>query len=228
MQMFVLLLTMISSVFATDYFCPIEANGWTLVDNQTGQIYQWNWNSKTNEFNRDLPVIELSRRYHVVCLDINEKMYEAILINRKQFSLNWICDYEKNEGQMEIQSWLFDEEFSPKKIVFQIQNFYHVELFEMNEKKTIRIPFGTINEIVDYVSFRKNSSAYFYELVLDYGDRSGLTTVHLRPIFEEQFYIVRLSAHHNNETFVTIQCSFMYVNRIVFFRNSNAFFLLLQ
>jgi hypothetical protein len=197
----------ISPLLFNEYLCPIDAYRWSLFDNKTKQIYQWFYDKQTEEFNRDFSLIKIGEKYDVICFDIHQKMYQAININKKDFQLNWICDYDTNEGEIQIKSWIFNQRFSPKNIYLQIKNYYQIEIPQIKNNKIIRIPLNIIKKILNNLSLIKNPDSIFYELVLDYGEKHGSITLQLRPIFEERLYILPLYSNHKNNSYIHIDCS---------------------
>lgn len=203
----IILLINISPSLFDEYLCPVDAYGWTLYDNKTKQIYRWIYDEKTEEFKENFSLIKIVEKYQIFCFDINQQMYQTININKNDFQIQWICDYEMNEGEIQIKSWIFNEIFSPKNIYLQIKNYYQIEI---PQTKIIRISLNIIQQIFNNLSTMKNLESIFYELILDYGEKYGLITVQLRPLFEEYFYILSLDLNHNNNSYIDFNCSSMY------------------
>ena len=209
-QLFLFLLN-ISPSLCSEYLCPIEAYSWHFYDNQSQLLYQWIYDPTTEQFNRDISRINHGEHSDVICSDIHQRMYEAILIHKKHFQLNWICHYPTNEGEIQIHSWIFNRQFSPKNIYFQISNHSRTEIIQTHPNKTIRIPLTIIQHLLDNLSSRKNPGTLFYKLILAYGDKHGLLTIPLRPIFEERLYVLPLDSTHRNDSYIDIDCSSTYV-----------------
>jgi hypothetical protein len=78
MFLFLIQLFILCPSLFNEYLCPIDAYGWTLFDNKTEQIYQWIYNKKTEEFNRDFSLIEIREKSDLICFDIHRRMYQVI------------------------------------------------------------------------------------------------------------------------------------------------------
>ena len=194
-------LLQISPSFFTDYLCPVEANAWYLFDNQTDQIHQWIYDQNIEEFSPENSLRGNEKDFHLICADIEQNFYRTIRIDEKQLDINWMCDYGRNEGRMEIYSWIFNSSLQPKKVFFQIENFFRMEILPND---LVRISRKLIEQILSTI---QHSSKIFYELILNYGDEQGSIAIQLRPLIEQRYYLVPIDSHHRNDSYLDIDCS---------------------
>ena len=190
-----------------EYLCPVDAYTWYLFDNRTREIYQWIVDERSEEFNREKSLRGNENHYQLICADREQNFYRTIRIDEKEFDMNWICNYGMNEGQIEINSWIFNSRFVPNKLLFQIDKFFRMEISTNHSKKLIRISRNLIEQIVQNLSTIDHSPTIFYQLILDYGDKQGSIPVQLRPIFEQRYYLVPIDVNHRTDTNVEIDCS---------------------